>query len=184
MTIRAEICAAVVSLFLSSLSCRADECIHEKTQTNLCEFARRTEAEYVSRLPMKLGAGDSALTGVLADKNKLIFTLTINISYEKYEYNMKNSKKNMDIANNKLHYLFIKFMCENKYIEAFVSLGGGIGYIIKSDDGVIFDTVTVTTCPKSSTPPSVFSPLEFRPVTPRPQPAPKPAPSHAPPPTG
>jgi len=138
--------SAAVALSVSSVAHAQDsECFVAGSDFNVCDFAKRFQAEIAPELPMAV-SGDMTMDSVIALGPEITFGVRWPSSWEQLQARMELNGKTLEDISMQLQVNADNAVCSAKTLRAFVTLGGKVAYAYRSSDGHMIFTATVETC--------------------------------------
>lgn len=121
------------------------ECFSKYTRTNVCEFARRAQADLAASLPMRISSNVTLATALVAGP-RVIITAMFDMTKASAEDLAAQNHITMTQWASKLDVTTKNTVCSHPKLGAFVRLGGQIQYQYKALDGFILFDPTITAC--------------------------------------
>lgn len=136
-----------VGLLWAGTSALAEQetCFAEGSDFNVCEYAKRLQAEAAVELPMTISS-DLTMDAVIASGPELTFGVRWKSNWEQLQAKMILNNKDIDALSYELQANADNAVCSSKMMRAFVTLGGRIAYAYRSSDGHNFFTARVSKC--------------------------------------
>lgn len=143
-----KIARVVLSCCAPSLAVAADdgaECFSKYTKTNVCDYARKAQAQAVPTLPMRLNAQVS-VTSVMAIGPRLVFVAQWNLTSAQAQALVQERGTTMQEWGASVQKVTQNSVCTQESTAAFIRLGGEVQYIYKGPDGSITFSPLVASC--------------------------------------